>query len=479
MCPVLSPALACWGALWTLPVGTDHLLPPPQQQQSQRAGWGQLYAHGGAWPLRILWALSTGDAPNTLLSLSSTDTRPFSAQRTGSSLGGLETIAEEPAPGTGPPPLVAAPASPSLGGPPCASGPSTEVASPPAVALGASVPFQPRTRSRGDMEPAPESRWRAYNGGGPGGACEGAPSSQMVRKAEREGQAPLELPGGWRLLAGPCPTVYSDATGGDRLWRRLEPGGHRDSVSSSSSVSSSDTVIDLSLPGLGLGRESVSGAPAGRLPLRPCLAPATRLDLPAVTKSKSSPNLRAASQLPSAPEALPPRPLAPRPPWGRLPLAGLRDCPAAAKSKSLGDLTADDFAPQVEIPGRGLGLAREGRAGRGVRRDALTEQLRWLTGFQQAGDITSPTSLTVAGEGVPGPPGFLRRSSSRSQSRVRAIASRARQAQERQQRLQGPRGPPGEERGAPEGACSGGQGGCGDVPAPSKGSAATGLLLRL
>ncbi|XP_044770307.1 1-phosphatidylinositol 4,5-bisphosphate phosphodiesterase eta-2 [Neomonachus schauinslandi] len=420
-------------------------------------------------------------------SMLSTDTRPFSVQRTGSSLCGLETIAEEPAPGPGPPPLAAAPASPSPGGPPRAWGPRAKVASPPAVALGASAPFQPRTQSRGDMEPALESRRRVYNGGGPGGAREGAPSSQMVRKAEGEGQVPSELPGGWRPLAGPCPTVYSDVTGGDRLWRRLEPGGHRDSVSSSSSVSSSDTVIDLSLPGLGLGlglgRESAPGAPAGRLPLRPCSATAARLDLPAVTKSKSSPNLRAASQLPAAPEDLPPLPPAPRPPWGRLPPAGLRDCPAAAKSKSLGDLTADDFAPQVESPGQSLGLAGRGRAGQGARRDALTEQLRWLTGFQQAGDITSPTSLTVgltvAGEGAPGPPGFLRRPSSRSQSRVRAIASRARQAQERQQQLQAPRAPPGEERGTPEGACSGGRGGWGDVPAPAKGSAATGLPLRL
>nr|XP_055162754.1 1-phosphatidylinositol 4,5-bisphosphate phosphodiesterase eta-2 [Nyctereutes procyonoides] len=422
-------------------------------------------------------------------SMLSTDTRPFSMQRTGSSLCGLETIAEEPALGPGPPPLVAAPPSPSPGESLCASGPGTKVASPPAVTLGASVPFQPRTRSRGDTEQPPESRRQGYHGGEPGGVCEGTPSSQVVRRAESEGQVPAEHPGGWRPPAGPCPAVYSDATGGDRLWRRLEPGGHRDSVSSSSSVSSSDTVIDLSLPGLGLGlvlgREGVSGgvsgAPAGRLPLRPCPATAARLDLPAVTKSKSSPNLQAASQLPAAPEELRLRPLVPRLPWGHLPLAGLRDCPAAAKSKSLGDLTADDFAPQVEILGRSLGLAREGRAGRGARRDALTEQLRWLTGFQQAGDITSPTSLSVAGDGVPGPPGFLRRSSSRSQSRVRAIASRARQAQERQQRLQSPRAPPGEERGTPEGACSGGQGGCGDVPGvgPSKGSAAPGLLLRL
>ncbi|XP_029805146.1 1-phosphatidylinositol 4,5-bisphosphate phosphodiesterase eta-2 isoform X3 [Suricata suricatta] len=409
------------------------------------------------------------------------DARPFSLQRSGSSLCGLETIAEEPALGPGPPPVVAAPPSPSPGGLPCPSGRAAEVASPPAVALGASVPFQLRTQSRGDTEQAPESQRRVCNGGGAGGACEDAPSSQTVRRADSRGQGPPETLGGWRPLAGPYPTVYSDATGGDRLWRRLEPGGHRDSVSSSSSVSSSDTVIDLSLPGLGLGlgRESVPGAPAGRLPLRPCSVSAARLDPPAVSKSKSSPNLRAAGPLPVPPEELQPGPLAPRPPWGRLPLVGLRDCPAAAKSKSLGDLTADDFAPQVEILGRSLGLAREGRAARGARRDALTEQLRWLTGFQQAGDITSPTSMSGTGEGMPGPPGFLRRSSSRSQSRVRAIASRARQAQERQQRLQGPRGPPGEERGTPEGACSGGQGGCGDVPPACKGSAAAGLLLRL
>lgn len=153
----------------------------------------------------------------------------------------------------------------------------------------------------------------------------------------------------------------------------------------------------------------------------------------------------------------------------------------ATKSKSLGDLTAEDFAPRVESLGRrlgrSLGPAGEGPTGRGPRRDPLTEQLRWLTGFQQAGDITSPTSLGPSGEWAAGGTGFLRRSSSRSQSRVRAIASRARQAQERQQRLQGPRGPPEEERGTPEGACSVGQEGFGDAPAPSKSAAS--LLLRL
>lgn len=284
---------------------------------------------------------------------------------------------------------------------------------------------------------------------------------------------PSEPLSGRRPLAWPSPAVYSDATGGDRLWQRLEPGSHGDGVSSSSSLSSSDTVVDLSLPGLGLGPDTLAGAPAGRLPLRPCSASAAHLDFLSVTKSKSNPNLWAAGQFPAAPGELRPRPLPPRPPWGCLPLAGLRDCPASAKSKSLGDLTADDFVPRDKSLGRslgrGLGPAGEGPGAQGPRRDTLTEQLRWLTGFQQAGDITSPTSLGV-GDGAAGSSGFQRRSS-RSQSRVRAIASRARRAQERQQRLLSP-----EERGAPEGACSAGHEGFGDALAPK---GATGLLLRL
>ncbi|KAB1268547.1 1-phosphatidylinositol 4; 5-bisphosphate phosphodiesterase eta-2 [Camelus dromedarius] len=425
-----------------------------------------------------------------------TDTCPFSVQRSVSSLCSLETIAEEPALSPGPPPLVAAAPSHSSGGPQCSAGPSTNSASPPGLALETSGPLQLRTWGHRNPEPAPESRQWACSGRGTGRAGQGFPSSQtdsrghprthLPRRAKSEAQVPSESPGGRWPLAGPCPAVYSDATGNDRLWQRLEPGSHRGSVSSSSSVSSSDTVIDLSLPGLGPGRESLTGALAGRLPLRTCSASAAHLDLPTVTKSKSNPNLRAAGQLPVAPGELQPRPLAPRLPWGRLPLVGLWDCTVAAKSKSLGDLTADDFAPRVESLGCSLGLARERPAGPGARPDTLTEQLRWLTGFQQAGDITSPTSLGPAGEGVAGGQGFLRRSSSRSQSRVRAIASRARQAQERQQRLQGPRGPPEEERGTPEGACSVGQEGCGDVLTPTKGAAdrpsgaaVPSLLLRL
>ncbi|XP_050009369.1 1-phosphatidylinositol 4,5-bisphosphate phosphodiesterase eta-2 isoform X2 [Alexandromys fortis] len=431
------------------------------------------------------------------------DTRLFPLQRPISPLCSLEPIAEEPALGPGSPLQAAVPTGPSQEGPQCPVEPGAKVTSPQRTTLGAFGTLQLRTGgNRDNEEPLPKS----HNGGIPSGPREGTSGRQtdsksrswalghppVVRRAKSEGQVPLE--------PSPVPAVYSDATGTDRLWQRLEPGSHRDSVSSSSSMSSNDTVIDLSLPSLGLcrSRESMPGGSFGRLTPRPCLASAARPDLPPVTKSKSNPNLRVAGGLPPVPDELQPRPLAsrltslhPRPPWHHLPLVGLQDCPASAKSKSLGDLTADDFAPSFQGSASSLncslGVVHQ-ELEPGLRRDTLTEQLRWLTGFQQAGDITSPTSLGPAGDGPGGGPSFLRRSSSRSQSRVRAIASRARQAQERQQRLRGldSRGPPEEERGTPEGACSVGHEGYVDVPMPTKGApeqvcgAAEGrLLLRL
>nr|XP_045007142.1 1-phosphatidylinositol 4,5-bisphosphate phosphodiesterase eta-2 isoform X1 [Jaculus jaculus] len=438
------------------------------------------------------------------------DTRVFPLQRPISPLCSLEPIAEEPALGPSPLPQAAASTCPSQEGLQCPAESEAKVTSPQRTALGASRSLQLRTGVHRDEE-IPQ---KLHNGGISSGACEWTSGSQMdskshpralVRRAKSEGQVPSEALGGWRPLAGPSPTpaVYSDATGSDRLWQRLEPGSHRDSVSSSSSMSSSDTVIDLSLPSLGLGRsrESLTGVSLGRLPLRPCSASAARPDLPPVSKSKSNPNLRAAGGLAPAPDELQPRPLVsrlsglhPLPPWRRLTLVGPQDCPVSTKSKSLGDLTADDFAPSFE--GSSCSLSRslgplgvtQQALGPGTQRDTLTEQLRWLTSFQQDGDITSPTSLGPVGEGMAGGPSFLRRSSSRSQSRVRAIASRARQAQERQQRLRGLdlRVPPEEERGTPEGACSVGHEGYVDMPVPFKGApeqvcgAADGrLLLRL
>ncbi|XP_037684656.1 1-phosphatidylinositol 4,5-bisphosphate phosphodiesterase eta-2-like [Choloepus didactylus] len=260
------------------------------------------------------------------------DARPF-MQRPGSSLCGLETIAEEPAPGPLP---SAVPTSPGPGDPQHSAGPSVHLASPPATALGAPVPSPHRTCGLQELRATPNGQQQACGSGDPGCLCEGATDSQtdgrgplpLVGSIKSEGQVPPEPPAG----PSPTPAVYSDATGGDRLWQRLEPGSHRDSVSSSSSMSSSDTVIDLSLSSLGLGRshESLLGTLAGRPPPRPRSAahpaPAAR--------STSNPNLLAVGRRPLAPDELRPRPL--RPPWGRLSLVGLLDCPAAAKSKSLG-----------------------------------------------------------------------------------------------------------------------------------------------
>ncbi|XP_060055884.1 1-phosphatidylinositol 4,5-bisphosphate phosphodiesterase eta-2 isoform X3 [Erinaceus europaeus] len=398
------------------------------------------------------------------------DSHPFSKQRSVSSLCSLETIAEEPAPGAGPSVLGAVPHSPHQEGPQYFVGPGTKATSSLGAALGAFKPLHPGHRSQGDAELTPESRQKMCKNGGPGGLCEGShsqPASRghpwalgpgpTVRRAQSEGQVPWELQGRWRPLAGPIPAMCSDITKSDRFWQRLESGSHQDSVCSSSSMSSSDTIIDLFLPGL-------KGGPTTRLPLQAHPTSSAPQDLPAVTKSKSNPNLESLGAQ------------ATRPHWGHLPQARLWDCSVVAKSKSLGDLTADDFAPQGEGLGHSLGHpGGVGMVGRGPPRDTLTEQLRWLTGYQQEGDITSPTRLGPMGDGVPGVAGFLRRSSSRSQSRVRAIASRARQALERQQRLRATQGVPEEERGTPEGACCVGQEGYGDVPT----QAITSLLLRL
>ncbi|XP_043850722.1 1-phosphatidylinositol 4,5-bisphosphate phosphodiesterase eta-2 isoform X5 [Dromiciops gliroides] len=507
-------------------------------------------------------------------SLFFTDGRPFSIQRSVSSLYSLETIAEEPlvakeTPFPAPCPLLPpAPISDSEGGSPCSadSGSDTPLSSP--------SPGGPRTNGPGGLtapgshrtEGSPEGE-RLTNGGEqesrgalptpPAGQgfllhpslshCEEEPDG-AAQRAERTddpqgprrpvGSVPLRIPpAAARTLAGPpavvrraksegqvtfdhlvlrralsgqspAAAVYSDATGSDQLWSKLEPGSHRDSMSSSSSMSSNDTVIDLSMPNLvrkslpNLGcltgsREKLGGLAVHKGPW-PRSAASGGTELPPVTKSKSNPNLRAGVAPPPPPDELQPRPLARRPEdplaslrrrptWNRLYMEGLRaegsslgpraqDMGTAAKSKSLGDLTSDDFAPGFESTYRSISRsfgprpASAAGAGRSLGprlqagpRDELTEQLRRLTGFQLAGDITSPTSLGPAEdeeEDEPGPatagqgPGFLRRSSSRSQSRVRYIATRARQAQERQ-RLQGlgGRGPL-EERGNPEGACS-------------------------
>lgn len=331
----------------------------------------------------------------------------------------------------------------------------------------------------------------------------------LVRRSKSEGlkvsdsSALIKIPSS----LSPAAEVYFDATVNDRIWSKLDCSNHRDSMSSSSSMSSNDTVIDLSLPNLArkslpdLGIRHEPFEPlAVRKGMRPRSATTSSNEMPMVSKSKSNPNLRS-GQLPA--DELCPRPLARSPQdafssiprrhtWSRLYIESLRQSSNKskahdtvennqAKSKSLGDLTSDDIVCTFESKYRSISRSfvtrsmREQRRSSGLRssvksQDELTEQLKKLTAFQQENDITSPISLDPAeseeeGESL----GLLRRSSSRSQSRVRYIANRAKQAQERQrlQSLGQLGGSPIEERGNPEGACSVAKAVCTDVASPA------------
>ncbi|NWX55596.1 PLCH2 phosphodiesterase, partial [Promerops cafer] len=398
----------------------------------------------------------------------------FSIQRSVTSLCSLETITEEPVLANENHhcsllfPLPVTPYSDSEEG--SGSEHSTE-----APSEGSSTPNQPQ-------EPLPSRE-------------------QGTRLKTSDSSALIKIPSS----LSPAAEVYFDATVNDRIWSKLDCGSHRDSMSSSSSMSSNDTVIDLSLPSLarkslpdlGIRQDSLEPL-AIRKGMRPRSATACSNEMPMVSKSKSNPNLRS-GQLPA--DELCPRPLARSPQdafssiprrhtWSRLYMESLRQSSNKfkahdtvgsnqTKSKSLGDLTSDDIVCTFESKYRSISRSfvtrsmREQRRSSGLRpsaksRDELTEQLKKLTAFQQENDITSPISLEPSeseeeGESV----GLLRRSSSRSQSRVRYIANRARQAQERQ-RLQGRAqlgGSPIEERGNPEGACSVGRAGCTDPAA--------------
>ncbi|KAM6296190.1 1-phosphatidylinositol 4,5-bisphosphate phosphodiesterase eta-2 isoform 2-T2 [Aegotheles albertisi] len=331
----------------------------------------------------------------------------------------------------------------------------------------------------------------------------------LIRRSKSEGlkmsdsSALIKIPSS----LSPAAEVYFDATVNDRIWSKLDCSNHRDSMSSSSSMSSNDTVIDLSLPNLarkslpdlGIRHENFE-ALAIRKGMRPRSATASANEMPMVSKSTSNPNLRA-GQLPA--DELCPRPLArsPQDPfssiprrhtWSRLYIESLRQSSNKskaqdmvgnnqAKSKSLGDLTSDDIVCTFESKYRSISRSfvtrsmREQRRSSGLRpsvksQDELTEQLKKLMAFQQENDITSPISLDPTeseeeGESL----GLLRRSSSRSQSRVRYIANRAKQAQERQrlQSLGQLSGSPIEERGNPEGACSVAKAVCTDTASPA------------
>uniref|UniRef100_A0A8K9X752 Phosphoinositide phospholipase C n=1 Tax=Oncorhynchus mykiss TaxID=8022 RepID=A0A8K9X752_ONCMY len=184
--------------------------------------------------------------------------------------------------------------------------------------------------------------------------------------------------------------------------------------------------------------------------------------------------------------------------WSRLYMEGLKHSSPPAKkpsaaatsprdtvasmSKSLGDLTSDDIACNFDSKYHSITRSfiirpsrndlRQGYPNHNPQRPRLssdlTEQLRRLTDVEPltARDFAPQVRQGPLEEPQEEPP--LRRTSSRSQSRVRYIANRAKQAQERQ-RLQclnqshpatgaanasiSGGGSPMEERGNPEGAC--------------------------
>uniref|UniRef100_W5MEN6 Phosphoinositide phospholipase C n=1 Tax=Lepisosteus oculatus TaxID=7918 RepID=W5MEN6_LEPOC len=297
----------------------------------------------------------------------------------------------------------------------------------------------------------------------------------LVRRTKSEGHVRAALSGSEQ---SPVPEVYTDVTMNDRLWSKLDNRNHRDSVSSSSSISSTDTVIDLSLPNL--ARKSLTNLSGSREDSEevfmtntvnwPCSA-TTGCEISRVSKSKSNPNLRT-EDMSEMKDELQPRPLGKelrnpgrpmqrRHTWSRLYMEGLKDVDSSSKSKSLGDLTSDDIACNFDSKYRSISRSFITRPMRGQRKppqktpDDLTEQLKRLTAVEPltAGDFASSA---LAEDEKEEEVCLLRRSSSRSQSRVRYIANRAKQAQERQrlQSLTQQNSSPIEERGNPEGACS-------------------------
>ncbi|XP_041129414.1 1-phosphatidylinositol 4,5-bisphosphate phosphodiesterase eta-2-like isoform X2 [Polyodon spathula] len=309
----------------------------------------------------------------------------------------------------------------------------------------------------------------------------------LVRRSKSEGHVKAASIGSNQ---SPLPEVYTDVTMNDRLWSKLDSSSHRDSVSSSSSISSTDTVIDLSLPNL--ARKSLSDlnnsqeessldAFLDNKRIRPRSA-TSGCEIQRVSKSKSNPNLRTEEES-EIKDEIQPRPLAKESPdncrvmqrrhtWSRLYMEGLKQSSPAkktmtpaikemdslSKSKSLGDLTSDDIASNFEGKYRSISRSFVTRSMRDRLKppqknpDDLTEQLKRLTAVEP---LTS-SDFTPSTPAEPEEDFYLpRRSSSRSQSRVRYIANRAKQAQERQ-RLQGMsqmNGGPIEERGNPEGSC--------------------------
>lgn len=252
-------------------------------------------------------------------------------------------------------------------------------------------------------------------------------------------------------------------------------------MSSSSSISSSDTVIDLSLPNPVVKN-------IHRFSTDPTWVTCSRSPLTSRQSECHKDKLPPSPLLPPLEDSVdsPSRQLQRRHTWSRLYLEELKQSsvsrlPSAATSdsmsKSLGDLTSEDIACHFDSTYHSISRSLVSRPSREQNpedrqkpqpADKLTEQLRRLASVEPltARDFREVEEETT---GV--------RRTSRSHSRVRYIANRAKKAQERQ-RIQGliqgrsasfsfttcagsgGRSNPIEERGNPEGACSSAQSSC-------------------
>ncbi|XP_004682384.1 PREDICTED: 1-phosphatidylinositol 4,5-bisphosphate phosphodiesterase eta-1 [Condylura cristata] len=131
-------------------------------------------------------------------------------------------------------------------------------------------------------------------------------------------------------------------------------------------------------------------------------------------------------------------PVPTRSPWSPRPSPPVLKLPSPCKSKSLGDLTSEDIACNFEskyqcisksfvTPGAREKKAVSVKTDSLEPADALTEQLRKLVSFDQEDGCQMLHSKQDANQF---PRALVRKLSSRSQSRVRNIASRAKEKQE-------------------------------------------------
>lgn len=329
------------------------------------------------------------------------------------------------------------------------------------------------------------------------------PSNTSVRQTKMD--AHIQMAG---QAQSTVPAVCTDATISDCLWSKLKPSTQQDSMSSSSSISSSDTIIDLSLPSpvrkcfKSFSTVSNSCDPTQVTCSR--LSPNFRHSVP-VNKRNSQPNLW---QSPCHKDEFTPCPMlhpqemsgdSPskqiqrRHTWSKLYMEELKQSsanrfPSAATSptspdsmsKSLGDLTSDDISCHFDSTYRSISssfVSRPTREQHLKNRQKhqpaynLSEQLRRLASVEPltAKDFAIECRAKELEEEAMN--GSVVQRTSRSQSRVRYIANRAKKNQERQ-RMQGfiqgtsasfsfttcasssSRSNPIEVRGNPEGACS-------------------------